>query len=365
MQPEPDNWHPPFCPNPKCDFHANSKGWRYKKTGFHERCTPPHKVQRYRCSCCNRSFSTQTFSVTYWLKQPGLLGTVFEGLLTCTAYRQMARFRGVSPSTIMGQAERLGRHALLALEFLRPKTAPAEAVVVDGFESFEFSQFFPLHVNVAVGADSHFIYGFTDAELRRKGRKTEAQKSRQAQLEKELGRPDPKAIENAMRDLVGLFAAPGSQVVIHSDEHKAYPRAFRRVDGVEIEHRTTSSKKARTTANPLFPVNRLDLWARHNGANHKRETIAFSKRRQSVMERFAVLALWLNCMKSFSEKRKDAPPGQKLGLIQQKLTLDDLLARRLFPSQIRLPECWQRYYDRAVETRCIPNGKRHELSYAY
>lgn len=365
MEPNDPGWQPPFCPNRNCDFHLNPKGWRYKKAGFHERCTPPCKVQRYRCSHCSGCFSSQTFSVDYWLKRPDLLETVFEGLLSCTAYRQMARFRNVSPSTIMGQAERLGRHALLALEFLRPKTAPDENLVVDGFESFEFSQFFPLHMNVAVGADSHLIYGFTDAELRRKGRRTEAQKSRQARLEEQLGRPDPKAIENSMRDLVELVAPAGSHIVIHSDEHKAYPRAFRRAKGVEIEHHTTSSKQARTAGNPLFPVNRLDLWARHNGANHKRETIAFSKRRQSVIERFAVLSLWLNFMKSFSEKRKDASPGERLGLIEKKLTTSDILSRRLFPSQIRLPACWQRYYDREVVTRCIPNGKRHQLSYAY
>jgi hypothetical protein len=38
-----------------------------------------------------------------------------------------------------------------------------------------------------------------------------------------------------------------------------------------------------TAQNPLFPVNLADLLLRHSSANHKRETIAFSKRRQGAM----------------------------------------------------------------------------------
>ena len=191
------------------------------------------------------------------------------------------------------------------------------------------------------------------------------QKKKLARIEARHGRPDPKAIEKSMAALIRLSAPAGSAVTIHSDEHPAYPRAFRRVKELAITHRTTSSKAARTAGNPLFPVNRVDLWTRHNGGNHKRETIAYSKRRQAVMERFAILTVWLNYMKSFSEKKRDASPGERLGITDHKLDVRELLSRRLFPSQIKLPAVWQGYYDRAVETVCIPHGKRHDLNYAY
>jgi hypothetical protein len=356
---------PPFCPNPDCDFHLNPEGWRFLKAGFYERMCRPQKIQRYRCAHCSRYFSEQTFSVTYWLKRPELLASVFEATLSGTAHRQLARFRSCSPSTVMHHVARLGRHCLLAHQYLRPKHAPRAVTVIDGFESFEYSQYFPMHVNIAVDAEAHFVYGFTDAPLRRKGRTTARQKKKRAELEARHGRPDPKAIEKSVAELVRLFAPDGGEVTIHSDEHPAYVRAFRRVPGVEITHRTTNSKAARTAGNPLFPVNRVDLWTRHNGANHKRETIAYSKRRQSVMERFAILAVWLNYMKSFSEKKRDASPAERLGLTDQKIDVPKLLSRRLFPSQIRLPAVWQGYYDRVVETMCIPNGKRHDLNYAY
>jgi hypothetical protein len=264
----------------------------------------------------------------------------------------------------MTHAARLGRHALLFLEAQRPRQAPEEPLVVDGFESFEYSQYHPLHLNLAVGAHSHFVYAFTDAELRRKGRMTKAQKCKRSRLEARFGRPDPRAIERGMAELLRLVAPPGSRLEVHSDEHPAYPRAWKRVPEVTVQHRVTPSRRARTTGNPLFPVNRADLWLRHNGANHKRETIAYSKRRASVVERCAMLAVYLNFQKSFSEKKRDATPAQRLGITSRKLRTEDVLVERLFPSRVVLAPVWERYYWRDVVTRCIPNGRRHELAYA-
>jgi hypothetical protein len=111
-------------------------------------------------------------------------------------------------------------------------------------------------------------------------------------------------------------------------------------------------------------VNLADLLIRHSSANHKRETIAFSKRRQSAAERLAILLVWRNTMKSFSERRQDASPAQRLGLLPRRLQVEDVLARRLFPTQIELPPRWAAYYWREIPTRRIPNGARHHRVYS-
>ena len=347
----PHRFTPPHCPNPDCGFHRNSTGWRFRRYGFYLRCAAPRRIQRYRCSHCQRTFSSQTFSSTYWLKRPRLLTAVYEGLIACAGLRQMARAHGVSPATVQHHTTRLGRQALLLLAELAPRLPASEPLVLDGFETFEHSQYYPFHANLAVGAESHFLYAFTDAELRRKGRMTKGQKRRREALEARHGRPDPKAIEREMAALLELVAVPGQGIVIRSDEHRAYPRAFRRVRGVSVRHEVTPSKRARTTANPLFPVNRMDLLLRHGGANHKRETIAFSKRRQAAMERLAVFAVWVNFQKSRREKRRDETPAQVLGLVDRRLTTPELWAGRRFPSRIELPNRWRVYYERRVLTR--------------
>src|SRR5258705_2432311 len=158
---------PPCCPNPSCKFHLDPRGWRWRRKGFFTRAAAPSRIQRFLCVHCRRSFSSQTFSTTYWLKRPELLGRIFMRALSCSAYRQIARDVGASPTTIMRQTDRLGRHCLLFHEQRRPKGPPVETLAIDGFESFEFSQFTPEHFHAAIGTDSHFISGITASLLPR------------------------------------------------------------------------------------------------------------------------------------------------------------------------------------------------------
>jgi hypothetical protein len=212
---------------------------------------------------------------------------------------------------------------------------------------------------------SHYLYAHTDAELRRKGRMRPKQRLRRAEIEKEFGRPNPKAIEIEVAELVRLAVRRSGPVEIRSDEHPAYPRAFRRVTENQIAHAVTSSKKARTHQNPLFPVNLMDLLIRHCGANHKRETIAWSKRRWSSALRLAVLQVWRNYLKGTSEKQRDSPtPAQLLGLTTRRLEVADVLACRLFPTRVSLPARLLRYYRGEVPTRRFTNNRTHRLSYA-
>ncbi len=357
---------PPFCPRPKCKFHLDPAGWRFKKDGYHYRQCDRRYEQRYRCSHCQRSFCTQTFSTTYWLKRPDVLEPIQRSLLSCSGYRQIARALDISPSTVALQAARAGRHALLFDEVMRPRTAVTEPLVVDGFESFEFSQYWPTHLNTVVGAESHFIYATTASELRRKGRMTEKQSRRREELEAELGRPDPKAIEKGVAEALALAVPPSkTPQVLRSDEHKAYPRSIARLPDRRFSHETTSSKQARTPSNPLFPVNLLHLVMRHSGANHKRETIAFSKRNQSMIWRDALHRTWRNYMKHLSERKKDASPAMRLGLTTRLLSWPQVLAKRLFVSQMDLAQPLATYYWGDVPTRQIPNGRSHRLKYAF
>jgi hypothetical protein len=316
------------------------------------------------CLHCRRNFSSQTFSTTYWLRRPDLPPLVFWRLLGCSAFRQIARELAVSPTTVLRQAARLGRHCLLFHERLRPKRAPDEPLVADGFESFEFSQYTPIHLHLAAGQTSHFAYGLTDSELRRKGRMTVQQKQRRTVLEEAFGRPDPRSIEREVAALLAIVVPAGAAAELHTDEHPAYPRALALLRDRAIEQRVISSRAPRTIHNPLFPVNLLDLLLRHSSANHKRETIAFSKRRQSAIERAWVFLVWRNAMKSFSERKRDATPAQRIGLLARRLGVEDVLAERLFPTRIALPPRWEDYYWRRIETRRIANNHRHAPRYA-
>ncbi len=357
---------PPFCPRPSCFFHRHPEGWEYVRDGTHLNRVLQRRIRRFRCLECGRCFSTQTFDTTYWLKKPDIQRDILKLTQACAGFRQIAEVLGVAHSTVAGQVARLGRHCLLVHEMRRPRSPPDEDLVLDGFVTFEYSQYWPCHFNTLVGADSYFIHGFTDSEVRRSGSMTPAQKERRRELEAIHGRPRSDAVVNGVEQVLRMLAPEPAQLVIRSDEHRDYPRAFKRLAHLDITHRCTSSKAPRTSWNPLFPVNLLHLQVRHRGSNHKRETIAFSKRRQSAAERLGILQVGRNYMRARSVRDpKGASPAEHLGLMKRKLSLSALLRRRLFPSLLALPERIRQYYERAVETRQIPNGRRHDLVYAF
>ncbi len=320
-------------------------------------------MQRYNCRSCGRNFSTQTFSPTYWLKRPDLQKPLFWRLNSCAGLRQIAREFGLSHATVQRQTERLGRHCLLFHEALRPRV-PGETLVLDGFRTFENSQFWPFDLNLLVGS-SLYVYGFNDAELRRSGTMRPAQKKKRERLERAHGRPHPQATRLAIEELVARIVPEGSDAVIESDEHTAYPDAFQRLKGRRIRHRATSSKESRTPSNPLFPVNLSDLLLRHSGANHKRETIAFSKRRQGALYRAAIWVVWRNYVKSRSENRRDDPPAVMLGITERRLGVNDILRDRGFPWRQELGGWLARCYEARIPTRRLARCRTHQLTYAF
>ena len=369
----PGGFQPPHCPNPRCRFHRPRPDWPFVRNGHHIRLRDHRRIQDYRCNHCGRRFCASSFSVRYWLRKPHLLAPIAALITEGAAFRQAARVLGVSPNTVARHAARLGRHCLLFHQSMVEDASIQEPLVVDGFETFEWSQFFPFHVNLGVGAESCFVYHFTDSPLRRKGTMTKGQKKRRAELESRYGRPDPKAVENGIYSLLDflLDRVVGSKVQLHSDDHPAYQRALRRIrkDRCErVRHAITSSKARRTQSNPLFPVNLADLLLRHGSANHRRETIAFSKRRQSAMERVAVFAVWRNYVKK--RREKESWPAQTAamaaGILDRALTWKQILKRRLFPHRSSLPRAWVAYYWGHVKTQVMGDQQTcHSLMYAF
>jgi hypothetical protein len=269
----------------------------------------------------------------------------------------------VAPSTLQRQAERLGRHCLLFHERFRP-VSPQEPLVLDGFRSFESGQYWPFDLNLLVGT-SHYVYGFNEAELRRSGKHRPAQLRKRAALEARHGRPDPRATERAVQELLARVVPAGVEVEILSDDHQSYPRALLHLDDRRIHHRTISSREPRTASNPLFPAILADLLLRHSGANHKRETIAFSKRRQGALYRVAVWLVWRNYIKARSERRRDAPPAVVIGVMSRGWSVKEVLRSRLFPwREARLTGWLERCYHAQIPTRSLSRCREHRLKYA-
>src|SRR5262245_13432192 len=114
---------PRFCPWSGCSAHAGiGAGFKFRRHGSYRTRRRP-VVPRFRCVVCSRTFSRQTFAVSFYLKRPELVVPVAAGLQAGSAHRQIARSLGCAPSTVTRLSARLGRHAMLlmarSLEHLR------------------------------------------------------------------------------------------------------------------------------------------------------------------------------------------------------------------------------------------------------
>src|SRR6476660_9951377 len=173
-------FQPAFCPRPECPEHRRTApGYRFRRHGVYA-SRRRSRVPRFLCLTCRRTFSRQTFAVSYYRKRPELMRPVAAGLVAGSAHRQLARNLGCAPSTVTRLSARLGRHALLlmarALEYLRGGLT--EPVVLDHFETFEFTQDLPFGVATPVGRESWFVYGLDPAPHARTGARSAEQEER-------------------------------------------------------------------------------------------------------------------------------------------------------------------------------------------
>ena len=343
-----------------------SERYRYVRDGFYQRKCDRRRVQRFECKRCGVGFSQQTFSVTYCMKRPDLLLPVARRIASGAPLRRIARSLDgppCHPSTVARIARRVGSQCLLVHEqSLRSLPAITEPIVSDHFETFAGMQENALGVATPVGARSWFVYGLEPAWHRQ----TTASARRQPRVA-----PSPGSAERSVtRMLDRLFekVPDDRELILISDQDPNHARAVakhRRRRG--IRHRAYRNPPNRRVDEPrdaatvvrdlaMFPVDLLHTLVRTWLSDHHRQTIAFAKRGEAVLERLSVLAVLRNLIQRSSERRNDTvTPAMRLRLTDRAWTWDDVLAERRFPTRIRLSRSAARVFGRTMRD---PRGIR-------
>ena len=340
----PDRFRPPHCPWRECADHLAGGRYRAAQKGSYRRARDPQRaIPRFKCPTCRRTFSREAFATSYYLKRPELLLPVANLLVSGCAHRQIARHLGCAPSTVTRLSVRLGEHARLFHEVSAASVAPIhEPVVLDHFETFVRSQQERLGIATAVGQDSWFVYALHGASyLRLQGRSR-----RKRALKREPMRPLPGAVlDSTLKTLENLLRNSPAGLDLVSDDHPAYRAAVRRLTVHRpIRHTIHAnpdrspghdSTRARARDRAMFAVDLLHKLLRHSQAHHRRETIAFGRKRASVLGRAALFAVWRNMIKLVSERRPTRlTPAMRLGLTSRPWTWGEVFAERLFKRRV-------------------------------
>jgi transposase-like protein len=334
---------PPFCPRPECPSHLGPSAG-FQRWGSYRKPSDSARIPRFRCKACLKTCSRQTFSTSYYLKRRDLLASVAAGLVAGSAHRQIARSFHCSKTTVTRLAERLGRHAILfharCLESLDALTEP---IVHDHFETFVGRQDHALGVGTAVGARSWFVYDVDPAPHRGSGRRPDrkpgtmmkAQRSYVESIRRTIQALLPKvSAPNRLHLLVDGRVDYQAAVRLGTIEDRvrlsAYPNPKRGPKGSP----RTAEAIARDAA--MFPVDQLHQLLRHTCSDHKRETISFGRRIESILGRAHLVAVWKNFIKSRSERKPDrTTPAMRLGLTDSRWRWERVLSRRLFPARVK------------------------------
>lgn len=368
---EPD-FRPGFCPRRECRWHRTTAQppVEFQRCGSYRR-KDGRRIPRFRCIAGEHTFSQQAFAVSYYLKRPELLFPVVAGLQAGSAHRQLARSLGCAPSTVTRLSARLGRHALL-LQALALEHLPRfdDTIVLDHFELFAQAQYYPFGVANLVGQSSWFVYALDPAPHNRPSRRPPA-------LPPQPPRGGYPASTARVLDALLQFAPKARAFQLVSDAHKAYQGVLQREPYKQrFHHIAYPSPKGRRKGQPrtaaarirdaaLFANDLLHGLLRHSLAHHRRETIAFGRRLNAVLERLFLAVIWRNFVKGVSERKPDpTTPAMQLGLTDRPWTWPRALACRLFPDRLRVPEPWLELYRRSWITPGVHNA-RHNLARAF
>jgi len=363
----PSRFNPPFCPWPDCVAHQ-VRGRGFHRNGSYRNLNDPARIPRFVCLDCKRSCSRQTFSSTYYLKRPELLVQVASGLAACSAHRQIARSAHCAKTSVTRMAERLGRHAILFHARCRDELPGAtEAIVHDHFETFVGRQDQALGVGTAVGAKSWFVYDVDPAPHKGSGRRPDRTPDR-------MQRPQRPYVASIVRTFQGLVAGvsgpePLTLIVDGRGDYRAAVRAGPLRTKVRLSvfpnpkrgpKGTPRSAEAIIRDRAMAPVDQLHQLMRHSCSDHKRETISFGRRLESILGRAHLMAVWRNFIKARSERRPDrSTPAMRLGLTDTCWRWERVLVRRLFPERTRASESALKLY-RKQWTSCFPAlGLKH------
>jgi transposase-like protein len=365
----PSRFTPPFCPWPACTAHR-VKGRGFHRYGSYSKPSDPARIPRFRCLDCRRTCSRQTFSTSYYLKRPELLIFVASGLAACSAHRQIARSAHCAKTSVTRAAERLGRHAVLFHARCRESLpAPAEPIVHDHFETFVRRQDHALGVGTAVGSQSWFVYDVDPAPHKGSGRRPDRSPER-------LERARQPYVASIRRTFQGLIAGvSGSEPLICIVDGRVDYRAALKIRdlGAKIELRVYPNPKRGPKGTPrtaeaiarddaMFPVDQLHQLLRHTCSDHKRETISFGRRLESILGRAHLIAVWKNFIKIRSERAPDrSTPAMRLGLTESRWRWERVLSRRLFPERSNASAFALKLY-RKQWTKRLPELERKHAS---
>jgi hypothetical protein len=289
-------------------------------------------VPRYKCRDCGRTFSRQTFRADYRDRRPDVNARLFELLASGVGLRQSARVLGLGVRSTEMKFRKIARHLRRLGLNLRGPLKEGATFQFDEIETYEGRRRTrPLSVPVLIERESRFLVWAEAAPIRPRGKKTPARQRAIREDEARFGRRKDLSRRSVRRTLRrGAELATGlSRIVLETDEKTSYPALARSAFGRKrpLEHRRTNSELARTTWNPLFPINHTEAMLRDLLGRLRRDSWLVSKARRYLDLGLQLHMAWRNYVRKRFNHDEESP-AQILGFAERRMRCHELLSWR-------------------------------------
>ncbi len=324
-------FEPPRCPYPHCLQHAQpSPGFFVRHGSYRAKCRP-HTVPRFRCRTCGRTFSRQSFRMSFGDHRPHLNAALFELLCSGIGLRQSARVLRLSRRCTELKFRKIARHLRRLNLNLRCPLPKGSTFQFDEFETYEGRRNTrPLSVPMLIERESRYLIWAESATIRPRGKMTKSRLEVIAAEDRRLGRRTDRS-RRAIRRTLHRGAELSSclpSIVLHTDEKSSYPGLAREAFGARrLLHHRTNSKVSRDKANLLFPINHAEAMSRDLMGRLRRESWLVSKKRRCLDLALQLYAAYRNYVRRrFNWDTQSA--AQVLGFVSRRLSFGEALSWR-------------------------------------
>jgi hypothetical protein len=251
-------------------------------------------------------------------------------LVSGISLRQAARLLDIDIHAVQRKLRKFARTCAALHDNLSPTLPSGLTFLLDEEETFETEKIRPLTMPVLIEKETWFVVATDAAPIRRLAQEGSRRRLKQQAMEAREGpRPDHsrRSVQGVLRELARRL--DGGTLTLLSDEKSSYGSLVREMFGDKVRHETTPGTAARTTHNPLFPINTTMAMTRDNNGRLRRRSWLVTKSRRCLGEQLALFLVYRNYVRfRFNRDEPEQTPAWFLKLLPRALRASEVLAWR-------------------------------------
>jgi hypothetical protein len=263
--------------------------------------------------------------------RPDLNQRVFRSIASGVGIRQTSRNLHLGLRCTELKLRKIARHLRRLNLNLRGELPDPATLQFDELETYEGRRNTrPLSVPILIEKETRFVVWAESATIRPRGKMTKKRERAVREDECRFGKRvdcSRRSVVRTLRRGADLLKS-ARWVLLTTDEKSTYPLLARRVFGTErLKHLRVNSKLARTTWNPLFPINHTEAMARDLLGRLRRDSWLVSKKRRYLD---LGIQLWM-AYRNYVRRRfnwDEESPAQLLGFAKRRMSFGELLSWR-------------------------------------